>query len=99
MPYASAAALRRRCRHQRLAAGVLFLQQRQEAVGAAVGDDVLELRAEVRHQADPLDDDVDDLPLAIALAQAIVDHDVRAVPTAQDLGLYGDVAAVLFALA
>src|SRR5207247_95718 len=61
--------------------------------------DLLELGAEVRDQAHALDDDVDDAPGVVLLAEPIVDQHVGAAPAAQDLGLDGPVAAPLVVVA
>src|SRR5205823_5743884 len=65
----------------------------------AAAHDVLELGAEVRDQAHALDDDVDDAPGVVLLAQPVVDQHVGVAAAAQDLRLHRPVAVPLVALA
>jgi len=69
----------------------------QQLLRPAVGEDLRELRAEVRDQADALDDHVDDAPAALAMPQPVVDrHAVDA--SSDDARAHGDVPARLYPL-
>src|SRR5262245_11083521 len=70
-------------RRQRLAPRALVPDHLDELLRRPAAQDRLELRPIVRHQAHLLDDEIDDLPLAVGLSQAIVELDVVAA-TAQD---------------
>src|SRR5438094_5661831 len=84
---------------ERLALRVLLAQDVEELGRSPAVHDLLELGAEVRDQAHALDDDVEDAPGVVLLAEPIVDQHVGAAPAAQDLGLDGPVAAPLVVVA
>ena len=67
--------------------------------GPPLLEDLLELRAEVRHQAHLLGDHVDHLPLPVRLPQPVVDDEVVRAAAAQHPGLHGHVAVGFLAVA
>src|SRR5262245_54997319 len=94
-----AASSRKKSALEFLALGRLLAEHLQQVLRAAAADDLLELRAEVRHQAHLLDDEVDHLPLPVRLPEPVVDGDVVRAAATQDLGLDGPVAVWLLAIA
>src|SRR5262249_17325518 len=78
---------------------VLVVDEADQVAGGLRREQLLELRAEVRDEAHALDDHVDDLPLAVRLAQAVVDEDVVGAAAAVDARPDGAVAARLLAIA
>src|SRR5436190_17201893 len=86
-------------RLERLTLRVLLAQDLEELGRPPAAHDLLELGAEVRDQAHALDDDVDDAPGVVLLAQPVIDQHVAAAPAAQDPGLHAPIAAPLVALA
>src|SRR5438552_14065188 len=86
-------------RLKRLTLRVLLAQDLEELVRPPAAHDLLELGAEVRDQAHALDDDVDDAPGVVLLAQPVLAQHVGAAPAAQDPGLHAPIAVPLVALA